>query len=97
MSKSDTLYILGSKNFGIFGCKVTKSSPFHFKKPANRLNFNYFKERLVHFNGTVVTFQVDSLYYFVFLSLDVANIWLEFVQDKDFCVFHFGLLRQVFQ
>ena len=34
--------------------KVTKSSPFHFKNLLNRLNFNYFKERLVQFNGTVV-------------------------------------------
>jgi len=34
-------------------CKVTKSSPFHFKKLPNKLNFNYFKERLVHFNGTI--------------------------------------------
>ena len=29
-----------------------------FKKPPNRLNFNYFKERLVHFNGTVVIFKM---------------------------------------
>ena len=36
--------------------EVTKSSLFHFKKPPNRLNFNYFKERLVHFNGTVVMY-----------------------------------------
>jgi len=41
-------------------CKVTKSSPFHFKKLPNKLNFNYFKERLVHFNGTVVTFYIFS-------------------------------------
>ena len=97
MSKSDTLIILPLCSINYIWLQSYKIKSVSFQKPANRLNFNYFKERLVHFNGTVVTFQVDSLYYFVFLSLDVANIWLEFVQDKDFCVFHFGLLRQVFQ
>ena len=34
--------------------KSTKSNPFHFKNARKRLYFNYFKERLFHFNGTVV-------------------------------------------
>ena len=43
-----------SKNVFVSDCKVTKSSPFHFKSLLNRLYFNYFKERLVYFNGTLV-------------------------------------------
>ena len=37
------------------GRKVTKSSPLTLHTTRKRLNFSDFKERLVHFNGTVVT------------------------------------------
>ena len=38
----------------ILDCKDTKSKPLTTKFTHKRLYFNYFKERLVHFNGTVV-------------------------------------------
>ena len=37
-----------------FDCKDTNSNRRTLKSARKRLNFNYFKERLVHFNGTVV-------------------------------------------
>ena len=36
------------------GRKVTKSSPLTLQTARKRLYFSDFKERLVHFNGTVV-------------------------------------------
>jgi len=36
------------------GRKVTKPSPLTLKTARKRLYFSDFKERLVHFNGTVV-------------------------------------------
>ena len=33
---------------------ITKSNPLTRKTAHKRLNINHFKERLVHFNGTVV-------------------------------------------
>ena len=41
----------------IFDCKNTNSNRRTIKNGCSRLNFNYFKERLVHFNGTVVFFE----------------------------------------
>jgi hypothetical protein len=38
----------------IIGCKITKSSPLTRKNARKRLYFNYFKERLVHFKGTIL-------------------------------------------
>ncbi|MBQ6725238.1 MAG: hypothetical protein IJQ89_01545, partial [Bacteroidales bacterium] len=40
------------------GRKVTKSSPLTPQTTRKRLYFSDFKERLVHFNGTVVFFVV---------------------------------------
>ena len=37
-----------------FDRKDTKSNPLTRKTAHKRLNINHFKERLVHFNGTVV-------------------------------------------
>ena len=37
-----------------FDCKDTNSNRRTLKSARKRLNFNYFKERLAHFNGTVV-------------------------------------------
>jgi hypothetical protein len=37
-----------------FDCKDTDSNRRALKIACKRLNFNHFKERLVHFNGTVV-------------------------------------------
>ena len=39
---------------GLLGRKVTKSSPLTLQTARKRLYFSDFKERLVHFNGTVV-------------------------------------------
>ena len=36
------------------GCKITNSNRRALKTARNRLYFSDFKERLVHFNGTVV-------------------------------------------
>ena len=38
------------------GRKVTKSSPLTLQTARKRLYFSDFKERLVHFNGTVVLY-----------------------------------------
>ena len=43
------------------GRKVTKSSPLTLQTARKRLYFSDFKERLVHFNGTVV--KVDKKTY----------------------------------
>ena len=37
-----------------FDHKVTNSSPLTRKMTSKRLYFNYFKDRLVHFNGTAM-------------------------------------------
>ena len=37
-----------------FDCKDTNSNRRTLKIACKRLNFNYFKDQLVHFNGTVV-------------------------------------------
>lgn len=47
-------YLLGCQRSRVFGCKVTNSSPLTLETAHKRLIFNDFKERLVHFNGTVV-------------------------------------------
>ena len=41
-----------------FGCKVTYSSPLTRKSASNRLYFNNFKDRIVHFYGTVVKLHI---------------------------------------
>lgn len=43
-----------------FGCKVTYSSPLTRKIASNRLYFNNFKDRSVHFYGTVVNFAIKN-------------------------------------
>jgi hypothetical protein len=42
-----------------FDRKDTKSNPLTRKTAHKRLNINYFKERLVHFNGTVVSLIIN--------------------------------------
>ena len=46
------------------GCKGANSSPLTLKTDRKRLYFSDFKERLVHFNGTVVT-STKKVYKFV--------------------------------
>ncbi|MBQ6079610.1 MAG: hypothetical protein IJK93_04950, partial [Muribaculaceae bacterium] len=45
----------------IFDRKNTNSNRRTFKKGCSRLNFNYFKERFVHFNGTVMLRVLNNL------------------------------------
>ena len=40
-----------------FDHKVTNSSPLTRKMTSKRLYFNYFKDRLVHFNGTAMKYK----------------------------------------
>lgn len=56
------LYQLGEYIFvfihfavNLFDCKITNSNRRALKTTRKRLYFSDFKERLVHFNGTVVT------------------------------------------
>lgn len=55
------LHELSENVFGLVHCsqifdrKNTISNRRTLKKDCSRLNFNYFKERFVHFNGTVMT------------------------------------------
>ena len=57
------LYQLGEHIFvfvhlavNLFGCKITNSNRRALKATRKRLYFSDFKERLVHFNGTVMFF-----------------------------------------
>ena len=45
-----------------FDHKVTNSSPLTRKMTSKRLYFNYFKDRLVHFNGTAMIMNIKLLY-----------------------------------
>ena len=44
-----------------FDHKVTNSSPLTRKMTSKRLYFNYFKDRLVHFNGTAMISYMKKL------------------------------------
>ena len=71
----------------VFGCKVTNSSPLTLETAHKRLIFNDFKERLVHFNGTVVL--VDMSYFDTILQkrgLDECPLplWKLKITDEEF-------------
>ncbi|MBR1653068.1 MAG: hypothetical protein IJ692_06740, partial [Alloprevotella sp.] len=51
------------------GCKGANSSPLTLKTDRKRLYFSDFKERLVHFNGTVVLSDSYEKIHIRFLSL----------------------------
>ena len=56
-----------------FDCKDTNSNRRTLKSACKRLNFNYFKDRLVHFNGTVVI-EIYFRYYRVYNMLVDKNL-----------------------
>ena len=62
-----------------FGCKVTNSSPLTRKSASNRLYFNNFKDRSVHFYGTVVKSD----------SKPINKVHFYLVRDKngDLCLY----------
>ena len=50
------IFVLVHLTVNLIGCKITNSNRRALKIYRKRLYFSDFKERLVHFNGTVVTF-----------------------------------------
>jgi hypothetical protein len=48
-----------------FDCKDTNSNRRTLNNACKRLNFNYFKDRLAHFNGTVVLRVLLNNVYFL--------------------------------
>ena len=51
---SEYIFVLVHLTVNLIGCKITISNRRAFKTACKRLYFSDFKERLVHFNGTVV-------------------------------------------
>jgi len=81
-----------------FDCKDTNSNRRTLKSARKRLNFNYFKERLVHFNGTVVIKNKKKETYLPLVYKYVScqyNVVLLCV-GKDASVFQFDFQFGVF-
>ena len=57
-----------------FDHKVTNSSPLTRKMTSKRLYFNYFKDRLVHFNGTAMFSFLEKLGYVLFDNIPYDKI-----------------------
>ena len=51
---SEYIFVLVHLTVNLIGCKITNSNRRAFKTARKRLYFSDFKERLAHFNGTVV-------------------------------------------
>ena len=70
------------------GRKVTKSSPLTLQTARKRLYFSDFKERLVHFNGTVVIllyecFSIASYNNSSALIIQCFQTWRSKLVHKD--------------
>ena len=72
------------------GCKITKTSSLTRKTACKRLYFNYFKERLVHFNGTVVIGNNNTVFQgyehaitCLYQLMNRHRLFFEFIDKED--------------